>query len=155
MWGDLGASQMARLERLEGLVAKRQEQAKDLLQQGDQEGANSALTVAGNLRKAADKAREAAEAAFQVLLEALNSGVVRAATRNDDGVWTAQTWVTLRNGERDMTYPFLLAPAGTVGGICGKPEAACFAGAPHARSATRSPSTFAVYDRLSHRFRMA
>lgn len=37
--------------------------------------------------------REAAEAAFQALLKALNTGVVRAATRNDDGVWTAQTWV--------------------------------------------------------------
>ncbi len=37
--------------------------------------------------------RGAAEAAFQALLEALNAGLVRAATRNDDGVWTAQTWV--------------------------------------------------------------
>ncbi len=63
LWGDLGAAQMARWERLEGLVAKRQEQAKELLQQGDQEGGQSALTVAGNLRKAADKAQEAAVAA--------------------------------------------------------------------------------------------
>ncbi len=37
--------------------------------------------------------RAAAEAAFQTLLEALNTGAVRAATRNDDGVWAAQTWV--------------------------------------------------------------
>ena len=37
--------------------------------------------------------REAAEAVFRALLEALNTGVVRAASRSDDGVWTANAWV--------------------------------------------------------------
>ncbi len=79
LWGDLGAAQMARWERLEGLVSKRQEQAKELLQKGDQEGANSALTVAGNLRKAADKAQEAAEAAAAEAWTILIVGLVLVA----------------------------------------------------------------------------
>lgn len=37
--------------------------------------------------------REAAEAVFRALLEALNAGVVRAASRGDDGAWTAHAWV--------------------------------------------------------------
>ncbi len=76
LWGDLGASQMARWERLEGLVAKRQQQAKELLQQGDNEGANAALNVAGNLRKAADNARDAAEAASSEAVTILVVGLV-------------------------------------------------------------------------------
>ena len=37
--------------------------------------------------------REAAEATFQELLDALNTGAVRAATRNADGAWTTHVWV--------------------------------------------------------------
>ncbi len=37
--------------------------------------------------------REATEAVFRALLEALNAGVVRAASRGDDGAWTAHAWV--------------------------------------------------------------
>lgn len=37
--------------------------------------------------------RDTAEAVFHALLEALNAGVVRAASRGDDGAWTAHTWV--------------------------------------------------------------
>ncbi len=37
--------------------------------------------------------REAAEAVFRALLEALNTGAVRAASRNDDGAWATNAWV--------------------------------------------------------------
>jgi len=37
--------------------------------------------------------RKDAETVFLALLEALNTGAVRAATRGEDGVWTAHTWV--------------------------------------------------------------
>ena len=37
--------------------------------------------------------RDATEVVFRALLEALNAGVVRAASRGDDGAWTAHTWV--------------------------------------------------------------
>ncbi len=36
---------------------------------------------------------DAAEQAFQTLLDALNAGSIRAASRNAEGTWTAHTWV--------------------------------------------------------------
>ncbi len=63
LWGDLGADKMARYEKLAGNIAKREQQAADLVASGDQAGADAALKVAGNLKKAADKALAAADAA--------------------------------------------------------------------------------------------
>ena len=37
--------------------------------------------------------RDAAEAAFRALLEALNTGAIRAASCSDDGAWAANAWV--------------------------------------------------------------
>lgn len=37
--------------------------------------------------------RDEAEDAFQELIDALNDGTVRAATRRDDGTWAVHTWV--------------------------------------------------------------
>ncbi len=68
LWGDLGADKMARFEKLSGLIATRQQQAKDALASGDDAAAQSALKVAGNLQKAADKAQvEAAVASGEAL----------------------------------------------------------------------------------------
>ena len=62
LWGDLGADQIARYERLTKLYQDRYQQAQEALQ-NDQESAQSLLNTAGNLKKAAEIARENAELA--------------------------------------------------------------------------------------------
>lgn len=37
--------------------------------------------------------KESARAAFQTLIEGLNAGTIRAASREDDGTWTTHRWV--------------------------------------------------------------
>ena len=56
LWGDLGADQMARYEKLMANIARREQQAKEALAAGDTESAAAATKVAGNLGKAADRA---------------------------------------------------------------------------------------------------
>lgn len=63
LWGELGADQLARVDRLMANVAKREQQAKDALAAGDQETADTALKIAGNLKKVVASAQEAAVAA--------------------------------------------------------------------------------------------
>ncbi len=63
LWGELGADQIARYERLVGNIAKREQQAADAVAAGDTETAETALKIAGNLKKVAARAQEAAEAA--------------------------------------------------------------------------------------------
>jgi len=54
LWGDLGADQMARYDRLIENINNRLEQAETLRSTGDIEGAEGALRIAGNLQRAAD-----------------------------------------------------------------------------------------------------
>ncbi|MGH1480761.1 MAG: ABC transporter permease [Geminicoccales bacterium] len=75
LWGDLGADQMARYEKLADNIAKRKQQAEELVASGDQAGADAALKVAGNLQKAADKAQAAAESASAEALTILLTGL--------------------------------------------------------------------------------
>ncbi len=63
LWGDLGADLMARYEKLAVNIARREQQAADMVASGDQAGADAALKIAGNLNVAAERAREQAEAA--------------------------------------------------------------------------------------------
>lgn len=63
LWGDLGSEKMARFEKLTGLIASRKQQAAEAVATGDEDAAQSALKVAGNLQKAADKALAEASAA--------------------------------------------------------------------------------------------
>jgi glycine betaine/proline transport system permease protein len=63
LWGDLGADQKARVEKLTGIIQQREESAKALEAAGDSEGAASALKIAENLKKAAAQAQERADAA--------------------------------------------------------------------------------------------
>lgn len=62
LWGDLGADLRARYERLQSIVAQRQEEARQALEAGDQVTADTALKVAENLALAAEQAREQADA---------------------------------------------------------------------------------------------
>jgi len=75
LWGDLGADQMARFEKLADNIAKRKQQAEDLVAAGDQAAADAALKVAGNLQKAADKAEAAAASASAEALTILLTGL--------------------------------------------------------------------------------
>ena len=63
LWGELGADQLAKYEKLLTNIAKREQQAKDALAAGDQAAADTATKVAGNLQRVADKAKEQADLA--------------------------------------------------------------------------------------------
>ena len=66
LWGELGADQLARYERLLTNIATREQQAQEALAAGDEETAATALSVAENLKKVAETAQaEAAAAAGQ------------------------------------------------------------------------------------------
>ncbi len=75
LWGELGADQIARYERLLSNIAKREQQAADATAAGDTETAETALKVAGNLKKVAEKAKEAAEAAAGEATTILLTGI--------------------------------------------------------------------------------
>lgn len=63
LWGELGADQLERYDRLMTNIATREAQAAALIASGDQVGADAKLNIANNLRSAADLALEAASAA--------------------------------------------------------------------------------------------
>ena len=60
LWGELGADQLARYDRLIANIAKREEQAKEALAAGDSADADAKLKIADNLKKVAQSAKEAA-----------------------------------------------------------------------------------------------
>ncbi|MEM9441117.1 MAG: ABC transporter permease subunit [Pseudomonadota bacterium] len=76
LWGDLGADQMARYEKLAANIERRQQQAADAVAAGNQAAADAALKVAGNLQKAADKALADAQAASAEALTVLGTGLI-------------------------------------------------------------------------------
>ena len=76
LWGELGGDQIARLEKLNANIAKRQEQAQQLLAVGNAEEAERKLNIAENLKKVASKVQEAAEAAASEGLSILITGIV-------------------------------------------------------------------------------
>jgi len=63
LWGDLGSDQLARFEKLSANIARREQQAADLLASGDAAGAAAKQKIADNLKRVAESAREQAEAA--------------------------------------------------------------------------------------------
>lgn len=63
LWGELGADQIAKVERLTKNIEKREQQAKEALAAGDQAAADSATKIAENLKKVVAKAQEAADLA--------------------------------------------------------------------------------------------
>jgi len=76
LWGDLGAEQTARYEKLLGNIAKREQQAKELIAAGNPTDAEAKLKIAENLKKVAAKAQEQAELASQQALTILLIGLV-------------------------------------------------------------------------------
>ena len=63
LWGELGADQIARFEKVSANIARREQQAKELLAAGDAAGAAAKQKIADNLKRVAETAREQAELA--------------------------------------------------------------------------------------------
>ncbi len=76
LWGQLGADQLVRYDRLIANIAKREAQAAELTAAGDVAGADAKLKIANNLKGAADKALEAANAASSEATGILITGVI-------------------------------------------------------------------------------
>jgi len=76
LWGELGADQIARYERLLVNIAKREDQAQEALAAGDQAAVDSALKIADNLKKVAITAKEKAELAAGEATTILLIGIV-------------------------------------------------------------------------------
>ncbi len=76
LWGELGADQLAKVERLTANIAKREQQAKEAVAAGDQAAADGALRIAENLKKVVATAQEAAEAAASEATSILLTGLV-------------------------------------------------------------------------------
>lgn len=76
LWGDLGADLRARYDRLQSIVAARQEEARQALEAGDQVTADTALKVAENLTRAAEQAQQQANAAAAETTVVLMTGII-------------------------------------------------------------------------------
>ena len=75
LWGDLGADQIARYEKLLSNIAKREQQAKELIAGGNPEEAEAKLKIADNLKKVAERTKEQADLASQEALSILLIGL--------------------------------------------------------------------------------
>jgi glycine betaine/proline transport system permease protein len=76
LWGELGADQIARYEKLLVNIAKREQQAKDLVASGDAAGAEAKLKIADNLKRVAAEAQEKADLASSEATSILLTGLV-------------------------------------------------------------------------------
>ncbi len=79
LWGELGASQLARYEKLLVNIAKREQQAKDLIAAGDQADADAKLKIASNLKRVAEEAKTKADQASSEAFSILLTGLVMLA----------------------------------------------------------------------------
>ncbi|MBX2826087.1 MAG: ABC transporter permease subunit [Gammaproteobacteria bacterium] len=75
LWGDLGADQIARYEKLLANIARREEQAKELIAAGNQADADAKLKIAENLKKVAERTKEQADLASQEAVSILLVGL--------------------------------------------------------------------------------
>ncbi len=75
LWSDLGAEQLARYEKLSGIIAQRTADAKTALAAGDQAAAQTALAIAENLKRAAADSKLAADGAHTQALAVLLAGI--------------------------------------------------------------------------------
>ncbi|MFK7853957.1 MAG: ABC transporter permease [Granulosicoccus sp.] len=75
LWGELGADQLARFEKLSANIAQRELQARELLAAGDAAGAAAKQKIADNLKRVAETAREQAELAGNEATSILLTGL--------------------------------------------------------------------------------
>ncbi|MEP3843872.1 MAG: ABC transporter permease subunit [Paracoccaceae bacterium] len=88
LWGELGADQLAKLERAMANIAKRETQAAELLAAGDAAGSDAKLKIAENLKKVAARAQEQADQAATEATSILIAGVaILVAVKLLEGVY--------------------------------------------------------------------
>jgi len=75
LWGELGADQLARYEKLMANIAKRESQAQELIAAGNAADAAAKQKIADNLKKVADTALEKAELAATEATSILLTGL--------------------------------------------------------------------------------
>ena len=63
LWGELGADQLARVEKLGANIARREQQARELIAAGDAAGGAAKQKIADNLKNVAARAQEQADLA--------------------------------------------------------------------------------------------
>lgn len=76
LWGELGADQLARVEKLNANIANREQQVAELLAAGDTAGAAAKQKIADNLKRVAEGAAEQAELASAEATSILVTGLV-------------------------------------------------------------------------------
>ena len=76
LWGELGGDLIAKYDRLQANIAKREQQAAELLAAGKPQEAEAKQKIAENLKRVAEEARQAAEAAAGEAMTILISGIV-------------------------------------------------------------------------------
>ena len=76
LWGELGADQIARYEKLIINIANREQQAKELIAAGDAASAEAKLKIADNLKRVAAEAQDKAELAASESTSILLTGLV-------------------------------------------------------------------------------
>ena len=76
LWGELGADQLARFEKLSANIAQRELQARELLAGGDEVAAAAKQKIADNLKRVAEGAKEQAELAGQEATTILVTGLI-------------------------------------------------------------------------------
>ncbi len=93
LWGELGAAQLARYDRMIANIAKREQQAKDFVAAGDTESAEGQLKIAENLKKVAASAKEQAELAATEATSILLIGLaLMALVKLAEGFLANQTY---------------------------------------------------------------
>ena len=93
LWGELGADQLAKFDRLSANIAKREQQAADFLAAGDSEAAEGQLKIAENLKRVAAQAKEQADAAATEAVGVLLVGLgLLLAVKIAEGFLANQTY---------------------------------------------------------------
>ncbi|MCY4301803.1 MAG: proline/glycine betaine ABC transporter permease [Aestuariivita sp.] len=116
LWGELGADQLERYERLAANIARREAQAAELAAVGDAEGAASKLKIAENLRDAAETALEAAQMASNAAATILITGIVLLVTvKVVEGLYANYAyeaqylrWRSVQKGQIGVRWPSVL-----------------------------------------------
>ncbi len=80
LWGELGASQLERYEKLLTNISKREAQARDLVAAGNQAEADAKLKIANNLKRVAAETKAKADAAANEALSILLIGLAMLVT---------------------------------------------------------------------------
>ncbi len=93
LWGELGANHLQRYEKLLANIAKREDQAKELIAAGQQADADSKLKIADNLKRVALETKEKADLASNEALSILVTGLIMLAViKLVEGLWANRAY---------------------------------------------------------------